>query len=241
MNTHTSRTNIEHHQLSLLLPWYVNQSLVPEERQQVETHLQGCSECHQQLMFLQHLADAVVNNQDFPELEVNADASFSDLRKKLQANSASRENSTVVAFKMPGSTQAGTTKEHRVITTHLLHGVARYYVPIAIAASLVLTLIPVTLHFVGSSESASFYTLSSAKPEMISERMIRVVFAKSLADSDINTLLEHIHGQRIAGPNSVGAYTIRLDADDEGLDIAVVLAQLRQQGGVMLAEPVQHP
>ena len=48
---------MNHQQVMELLPWYVNATLQPEERTQVEAHLKGCQECARELeqaLELQH-------------------------------------------------------------------------------------------------------------------------------------------------------------------------------------------
>ncbi|MEQ1621305.1 MAG: zf-HC2 domain-containing protein [Methylococcales bacterium] len=237
MNTYTSRLN-EHHQTTLLLPWYLNQSLEPAERQLVEQHLQNCNDCKMELASLQLIADAVANgsNADFSPEE-----SFSKLRAKLQSNRLPRERSNVVRFNIPANSNSASNRENSTLKKQLSQVAARYSKQIAIAASLFLVLIPVALQYRTSPEPSSYYTLSATKPEVVSDRLIRVVFSKTLAASDIDKLLEQVYGQRVEGPNSVGAYTVRLAPDANGLDLTTALASLRHQPGVVFAEPVQHP
>ena len=42
-----------------LLPWFVNQSLLDHEREQVEVHLQSCSRCQQEVEFLRNVREEV--------------------------------------------------------------------------------------------------------------------------------------------------------------------------------------
>ena len=41
----TAQLNDQHQQIQLLLPWYLNESLEHNDRQQVETHLRSCILC----------------------------------------------------------------------------------------------------------------------------------------------------------------------------------------------------
>src|SRR5512137_2739014 len=78
MNRHTSS---QHQRILLLLPWYLNQSLEQDERQQVKSHLRNCILCNRELAVLRKLAAAMKQSSD---LDVAAAASFAGLRTKLQ-------------------------------------------------------------------------------------------------------------------------------------------------------------
>jgi hypothetical protein len=92
-----------------------------------------------------------------------------------------------------------------------------------------------------SLATADYYTLSAPEPESPVGAKLRVVFSKSLPDAGIDSLLEKIHGQLVDGPNSVGAYTVRLDTGKDSPDSTAATAFLRNQQNVMLAEPVIDP
>ena len=89
MNQHTSPSTDQHQQILLLLPWYLNQSLEQDERQQVESHLRSCILCRRELVVLRKLAAAVKQSSD---LDVAAEASFASLRAKLQTAEPIRQN-----------------------------------------------------------------------------------------------------------------------------------------------------
>ena len=111
----------------------------------------------------------------------------------------------------------------------------------AIAASLFLTVITLTLGFVQSPAPADYYTLSAEKPELPAGANLRVVFSKTLSDSDIDSMLAHIHGQRIDGPNNVGAFTVRIETYSDNQDLLSAVTYLRSRQDVVLAEPVVQP
>ena len=59
---------MNHQQITELLPWYVNSTLKPEERVQVEAHLKECSECARELEHTLELQQAVMaDREDVPE------------------------------------------------------------------------------------------------------------------------------------------------------------------------------
>jgi hypothetical protein len=84
-------------------------------------------------------------------------------------------------------------------------------------------------------------TLSDAKPEYPTGTKLRIVFSKSLLTTEINLLLDKIHGQLVEGTSSVGAYTARLSTGKDSQDLTAAVALLRKQQNVLLVEPVIEP
>jgi hypothetical protein len=244
MNRHTSPSTNRHQEIELLLPWYLNQSLEHDERQQVESHLRSCILCRRELVGLRKLA-AVVNQSS--DLDVAAEASFAGMRAKLQTTESIRQKPeppvnrlTLAGFgksanASPGLFGNAVNRHNRLLPFSGSTG-KRF----AIAASLLMAIIPLTMQYGRSPTTADYYTLSAAKPESPAGAKLRVVFSKSLPDAGIDSLLEQIHGQRIGGPNSVGAYTVWLNSTPNSPDLNAAIAFLRNRQDVMLAEPVMH-
>lgn len=220
MNPSASTTTDLHRQIQLLLPWYMNQSLQPEERQQVESHIRHCLLCRRELISLRKLAEAVTESSG---LEMAAETSFANLRSKLPARAPDKTPSASAA-KISGRPKLS----------------RRGAVQFAMAATLLLAVIPLALHTLQTNTADSYYTLSAAKPELSTDKHLRVVFAKSVSGTEVEAILAAIHGQRIDEPNSVGALTVKLDnVDSPKLDDAIAL--LRSRPDVLLAEPIMQP
>jgi len=212
-----------HQQIQLLLPWYINQSLQPHERQQVESHIRHCLQCRRELLSLRKLAEVVIKPSD---MEAAAEASFANLRSKLPARTSDNTPS-ILSVKTTTLGRLTTFGRQRTVW-------------FAMAASLVLAVIPLTLHTLRTNTTESYYTLSAARPELAGGKQLRVVFAKSLPNADVDALLLAIHGQRMDEANSVGAFTVKLDSDDN-TKLDDVIALLRSRSDVLLAEPVMQP
>ncbi len=204
-----------HQQIQLLLPWYMNQSLQPEERHQVESHIRHCLLCRRELVSLQKFAGAITASSD---LEVAADSSFASLRSKLPVRAPAKASrfAKLSRFCRQGAVQ------------------------FAMAATLLLAIIPLTLHTMQTNTVDNFYTLSSARPELGSGKQLRVVFDKSMSGTEVDAVLVAIHAQKMDAPNSVGALTISLDSVD-GPKLEDAIALLRSRPDVLLAEPVMQP
>ncbi|QPK63372.1 hypothetical protein IVG45_21650 [Methylomonas sp. LL1] len=245
MNPNSLQTADQHQQTLLLLPWYLNQSLKPAERQQVVNHLRGCMLCRLELDRLTNLAAAVRQASD---LDTAAQASFDSLRGKLPTALPNRQQPQLSAVPRPADSratinnanarQADKTPKRRQPFWRLI---GTQGTRLAIAASLVLAIIPLAMHYGRSPTPADYYTLSAAKPGTMAGPQLRVVFSKSLSATDIDALLAQIHGQRMGEPNSVGAYTVRLVTGQNTPALATAIAFLRGQPDVVLAEPVLQP
>jgi len=245
MNRPTSPSTDEHQQIMLLLPWYLNKSLEQDELQRVESHLRNCILCNREMVALRKLATAVKQSSD---LDVAAEASLASFRKKLQTADPDRQKpvsgsnrTTLVwpekhAHAASGSSVHTTNKAGRLLR---LSGRAGKY--FAIAASMLLAMIPVVMQYGRSSGTTDYYTLSATKPESPTGAQLRIVFSKTLPTTEINLLLEKIHGQLVEGPNSVGAYTARLSIGKDNQDLTAAVALLRKQQNVLLVEPVIEP
>lgn len=218
MNTITD--NDIHQQIQQLLPWFINQTLAQPEQQQVEQHLKQCLVCRREWLDLQKLAEQITAHGD---LEAAAAASFARLRTQLGKQQ---------------SVAAVTTTPHQPAKANRRHQIAAI-ASLSLAASLLLLIGPSISPTNTTMVNHDFTTLSTSRPAMAEQGLLRVVFAKDIANDKIFELLAQIQAQTIDQANSVGAYTIRLDAASQ-LTTAQALALLRSHSEVLLAEPVQQ-
>lgn len=243
MNHDTLQTVNQHQQILLLLPWYLNQSLEFAEQQQVESHIRTCMLCRRELVHLRKLSTAVRQESD---LDVAAEASFHELKAKLHAirqhPRASVASQSVNRLARRNNVDSGLSPR---LTTNSLQRLGSYLgsrgAQLAIAASLLLAIIPLVMQEGRSPAKTEYYTLSDSKSESSTGPQLRVVFKNSISDADLKVFLAQIHGRRIDGPNSIGAYTVQLESAKDGPKLAAAITFLRQQQNVMLAEPVFQP
>lgn len=238
MNAQISSSTLSHADIALLLPWYVNQSLAFNESQQVEAHLKSCLICRRELVNLRKLSSAVQRSTD---LDVAAEASFAGLRAKMQSAEQSRQ---------APAPWSGTAKhwlgQRGRVDNGLFANRRRFWIVsgnsgkgLAIAASLLLVMVPAAMTYLPLSAMSQYYTLSSAKPDASPVGELRVVFARHVAEKEIDAALRQIDAVRVDGPNSVGAYTVKLGAG--GQNQAAALGMLRGRQDVILAEPILQP
>ena len=245
MNQHSSPSTDQHRQIFLLLPWYLNESLQQDERRQVENHLRNCMLCNRELVALRKLAAAVKQSSD---LDAAAEESFAKLREKLQPADPLRKKPLpsnnqprLVWSRKPEAAAPGLSVNTANRYSQLLSLRGSPVTHFAIAASMLLAMIPLIMQYGRSPTTTDYYTLSAAKPESPAGTKLRIVFSKSLPNAGIDLLLEKIHGQLVEGPNSVGAYTVMLGADKNSQDLSAAVDLLRNQQNVLLVEPVIEP
>jgi hypothetical protein len=234
MKSHNSTSVSSHSDIMLLLPWYVNQTLDATEHQKVSTHLKSCLVCRRELLALRKLAVAV---QQASDLDIAAEASFAGLRAKMQT-----------ASQRPLNLGADSSRQKPVAANIKPFCTRRRFWQIAgntgkglaIAASLLLVTLPAAIQYLQPANTTDYYTLSAAKPASQTGQL-QVVFAKNLSDKDIDATLSQIGGVRVDGPNSVGAYIVKITTGKQDTDMAGTLALLRSRQDVVLAEPILQP
>jgi hypothetical protein len=210
----------EHDEVSLLLPWYVNQSLETAERKRVESHIRDCLICRREIRSLTDL-EAVMENNDL--IQISARTSFLEMKRKIEAGK--QASSSVVT----------------PITRHPARSnlMRRSIIGLAMAASVVLAVAPFVFHRGAELTPAEFETLSTRTVQSTDEQL-QIVFSPNLSATQRNALLLAVGGQLVGEPNSVGAYRIKMHSDTKQADIAAAVTFLRQQPGVLFAEPVQQ-
>jgi hypothetical protein len=206
-----------------LLPWYANDSLSPQESDLVVTHLPHCPDCQHELARCSELNLSIKANQSqawqpspahFSRIMSNVDLSE---RKK----SPHPDRWAWVATIFPWLTD--TPRPARFALG--LQGA----LVIAFASLLALRAL---------APSQDFRTLSQPQPELSSAMPhVRLVFSADISEREIRALLLGIRGKLVDGPSSMGVYTVALVAS-EPPEVKAVLAQLRGNAKVVLAEPV---
>lgn len=229
MNTPDLLVNDPHQSTLRLLPWYLNNTLATDEQKQVEQHLRTCLPCRQELNFLHKMAAATKQTSD---LDIAADASFANLRMKLRSTTPSSPPPLRQVWPFPSAHHS--PKRQSAKWRHL-------GLPLAMAAALLLALIPLDTHDWHAPPPADYHTLSATQPAPVEGVKLHVVFEERLEKTRIDALLASIHGQQLDGPNSAGAYTIRLSSNPNSPDRVAALTLLRQQPEVLLAEPIIDP
>jgi anti-sigma factor RsiW len=219
MNPKSSSTTDQHQQLSLLLPWYVNHTLSADENQSVENHLKSCLLCRRELITLRRLASELKQDDD---LTVAAHASLNALRSRIDFSEKRAPSGRVSVI--------------NVLTKKFAF--SRFSIPVSLAACLILSVLIVgnTFELQQLNPFSNYVTLSNRHAAVIANKQIHVVFSPSVSLEQVNTLLNTVHANIVAGPNRAGAYTIDLTTGPDAQEFDKVVDFLRKQPGIVFAE-----
>ncbi len=216
-----------HGAATLLLPWYANGTLSSEETRQVERHLEGCPACRAELEQYRILGEQV---REQPGLTWQPPSGHFE---RLMANIERLETPVIPVRSKPSPWQ------------RLLDWLRETPHPVRwtlAAESLVLATLVLIVWLPGRPVvEPGFETLSSATfPSTPSGPRLRVEFDPTLRIANLQSLLQTLNGQIVAGPSALGIYTVALDAKESpeaALDHALTVLRAHRQ--VLLAEPLQ--
>jgi hypothetical protein len=208
-----------HHDISLLLPWYVNNTLRSAELQNVENHLKVCLTCKRELLALRKLSVAVQQEGSFDSAAL---ASFSHLKNRIHATD-NENKSTAIFISKPTH---GATNRFAVKASFSF----------ALAAALVLALvIPGYVNI--KQPTNDFRTLSNSDIAKSHNNEIRVVFANDVTKQQMETILSDVHGKIVGGPTEQSVYTIQITTATSKKEVLARVEKLRQNPNVIFAEP----
>lgn len=219
------RASHHHRRTWELIPWYVNDTLDPAERDRVETHLATCAACRAEVELCEKLVAAGGRPEDL------APAPHPAQIDRLVERIAAEE---------PESAAPG-----RVV------GPSRLSRPVyRLAAAIVILAAGAAGYLLGSAplagpridRPAEYRTLSrpdEAAAVTPDAPTLRVVFAPETPEREMRRILLDVGGEILGGPSRLGAYTVRPGVVEEGADpLTVVIHHLRSQPEVLLVEPV---
>ncbi len=232
----TKASNSAHQELFQLLPWYVNKTLQGTELKAVESHLTVCLTCKREVIQLQKLAQAVIQEGSLDSAE---QAAFSRLKKRLHS-AQPLDLQALPQQARPERHEADVSANVRQLSSARKQRWTGIRPALAMAAALVLTLSVLMPRYVQNDlqYGSNFKTLSNAQPESISANEIRVVFAEDVNQQQKNKILGLVHGQFTGDkPTAQGVYTVRLEKNIVSKHLLDVVELLRKDSSVIFAEP----
>jgi hypothetical protein len=198
---------ISHESASELLPWLANGSLAAAERERVEQHVRSCIVCRRELKGLERLAAAVRNQ---PTVHLSAQGQFERLERRLD-----------------GAPRGGAAPSlGRYASLFRFAAVSVMGVGLL---GLLLWLAPIHNDY-----RSDFATLASAPAT--GGGQIDLIFNPTTTDAEIRQLLAEIDGTIVAGPTSLGRYTVRVaSGSPNDSELQTLLAKLARDPGVRFA------
>ena len=214
--THNSRieNSAEHHEVSALLPWYVNETLQERDRRRVDAHVVVCAGCRADLAAQLRICEAIAAQ---PAIDYMPVASLKRLMARLDVQAES----------------AGTPPPPQEQATN--RPAWRGWMAASIAAVAVAVALLVGNHWaqlVARLNQPNYRTVTSSAPRPQGE-VIRAVFSPTITLVELQTLLDEAQLRIISGPTEAGVYSL---ASNSTLTVRASLALLRQHSTVRFAE-----
>jgi anti-sigma factor RsiW len=229
-----------HQRVWELLPWYVNGSLAQRERERVEAHLAACPRCQEEERVCRRTAAEIAAAAEvapYPHpiqfQRVLARVEESEREERRQAGGwrlLAPFKSLVQATPRPLRGALVAQAAVILLLVGFLGWDALRPGPASPTAPAAGTVAP----------GAVYRTLSAPAAPPVPTLRLRVMFSPQATEKEIRGLLLDIRGEITAGPSRLGAYTVEVPAVEvpAGDPAGVVLARLRSEPRVMLAEPV---
>lgn len=213
-----------HHEIVLLLPWYVNKTLHDPEMKAVEKHINVCLTCRREIAVLQKLSLAVTQ---VDIIDSAAQASFARLKARIH-----RTGNAEMKITRERNDHSGQCKWYRKFC-FTFPGLSK---PLFAALIILIMLIP-GYFIAGKLLESNYRTLSSSENPSISTNEIRVVFLESMNKQQRNSVIQSVNGEIVDGPDARGVYLIRLKQASDAKHILETISSLRKNSNVIFAEP----
>lgn len=211
-----------HQALASLLPWYAQNTLDANEHAKVESHLASCDQCRRALGGWRALATGVKAQA---EAEAHSPAwapsptHFAKLAAQLDEPVASRR-----AQRAKPSLFAQLRDWFNISPPGMR-------IAFALQAAAIAVLAGVLWH--QATGPQTYETLSRSAPAAVAAGQLRVVFDADVKESELRASLQQIKASIVAGPSTLGVYTLRLDDDAQSQQ---ALDALRANPKVRFAE-----
>jgi Putative zinc-finger len=217
MTRNHRENSAQHHEVSALIPWYINQTLDDGARQRVDDHIESCSLCRDDLAQQQRIYEGIHAQ---PALDYVPVASLKRLQARLDALQIEGAPQRLPAQQEP---QPHSNAPWRGWMAASLAGMT-------LAAGLLAAdrWVESEAHLT----QPNYHTVTSAIPRPPGE-VIRAVFAPTITLVELQSILDEAQLKIVSGPTEAGVYSL---ASNSTLAVRSSLALLRQHSTVRFAE-----
>lgn len=174
-----------HKVADVLLPWFVNETLEGDELAFVQRHVEGCSRCQREVLWLREFHAACVAGEALP----GASNAFRNLRRQLEKPSPAR----------------APLRDR----WNLVGPWSRWLIAGQLAAIVALG----SLWLSGTEGPAQFRTLGAASASGPTTGDLVVVFDPAISESDLRRILRGAGARVVDGPTEANAYVLDVPAD----------------------------
>lgn len=207
-------TSPEHRDAWDILPWYVTARITERDRARVESHLQTCAACRDELLQQRQLHGAMAVESAIEHMPT---LSLQRLQRRLDG-AAPPDSPSAVAI--PAAPRF--TVPHRL----LVASVAVMAVALSVVAA---TMWTQSQH---RAQPADYYTVTTATLQ-VPAAAIRAVFSPAITLSELQTVLDEAQLKIVAGPSEAGVYSL---ATTTARPVIWSLQKLRGHASVRFAE-----
>lgn len=215
-----------HQEVQELLPWFVNGTLSDTEAARVAAHVRDCADCARELAQCRVMAEGVKEISDNTINTWQPSAKhFANLMRQVDVASARTPTRSVLAQLKGWFAWLDVTPNP-----------ARW--ALGLQGALVLMLAVVWL--VEPAQQPGYQTMSSAAPQAAADQTtIKIVFADDITEKELRGLLHAVAAEIVAGPSTIGVYTLRMSNSGTPDQTPQTMLALRAHPKVRLAELVR--
>ena len=213
MSHRRPENSAEHHEVSALLPWYVNATLEDGARQRVEAHVGICMVCRDDLAAQRRICEAIAAQ---PALDYMPVASL----KRLQARLDAKQSGSEPTHAPPAAYRAWPWRGWMAAS-------------VAVAAVAVALLAADRWVQVEARRSQPNYRTVTSVTARAQGEVIRAVFSPNITLVELQTILDEAQLRIVSGPTEAGVYSL---ASNSNLTVRDSLALLRRHSTVRFAE-----
>ena len=179
----TDAAPLPHTRAFELLPWFINGTLAGAEREAVEQHIRACIVCRRELKEQQRLHTSVRARRT---VDVSAEAGFDRLDREIDASAVAAPPRWRIRY-------ATAT-------------------PFAVAAAAGVAVLAILLWFTPLPDlnRDGYHVLADSPAD---GALVDIVFADKTTAAEMQALLDDIDGEIVAGPTSLGRYSVRIGGD----------------------------
>jgi hypothetical protein len=205
----------EHHEVSGLIPWYVNGTLDERARRKVDAHIGVCAVCSDDMVVQRRLFGAMDSATTVDYMPI---PSLRRLQARLDLMPAQEPAPT-----MPAAAQPRGQTTWRTLMAASVSGAV---VAVGLLAA------DRWIQFDARASTPTYHTVTSAAPRPRDE-VIRAVFAPNITLVELQSILQEAQLRIISGPTEAGVYSLASDSD---LPVRSSLELLRRHATVRFAE-----
>jgi len=231
MNHPNSTPATEHEEISHLIPWYVNGTIGPIDREKLDAHFLTCAACRDEMREERRIHEAMSADSG---VEYMPAASFKRLQARIEQGEgapASAPRATVSRFPRPAPARGVPRRAPR-----------RHLIATSIAASIAVLAVAISLvsagkwYRLGGRElSPGYQTVTTSTPRAPNE-VIRAVFLPTITLVELQAILDEAQLRIVSGPTEAGVYSLAANTDRP---VNASLALLRRHSAVRFAESTQ--